>query len=60
MIGGMLADSGLLPKLQQSAVDTNRRPLGIYGDPAYLLRVFNKSMSSVRIAVEWLFGDITN
>ena len=73
----MLADSGLLPKLQQSAVDTNGRPLCFYGDPAYPLDVqlqapfqneflnqqqkdFNKSMSSVRIAVEWLFGDITN
>ena len=48
----------------------------MYGDPAYPLRnqlqspfpnpvtpqqqAFNKSMSKVRIAVEWLFGDIAN
>ena len=68
--------SNLLPKLTQSAVDTNGNPLCLYGDPAYPLRVhlqcpfarnritpqeiaFNKSMSQVRVAVEWLFGDIT-
>ena len=36
---GMLADSQLLPKLQQNAVDTNGRALCLYGDPAYPLRV---------------------
>lgn len=74
---GMLADSQLLPELQLRAVDTMGRPLCIYGDPAYPLRVqlqapfqnailtqqqrdYNKSMSKVRIAVEWLFKDIVN
>ena len=50
------------------------RPLFVYGDPAYPLRVhlqtplnmilapqmvnFNKAMSYVRVSVEWLSGDI--
>ena len=49
------------------------QPTCIYGDPACPLRVnlqgaaltpqmemFNDSMSSVRVSVEWLFGDILN
>ena len=73
----MLADSGLLCDLQRFAFSLTGRPMCIYGDMAYLLRVhlqtpfrhlplappmleYNKSMSSVRIADEWLFGDITN
>ena len=72
----MLAKSGLLPKLQQYAFDSNRRSLCIYGDPAYPLRVhlqsgfknainpnereFNTRMSKVRVSVEWLFSDISN
>ena len=36
---GMLAVSGLLPKLQQHCYDLNENPLCIYGDPAYPLRV---------------------
>ena len=65
-----------LPKLQQYALDLQGQPLCIYGDPAYPIRVhlqapffnpitanqkaFNKSMSQVRVSVEWLFGDIIN
>ena len=73
----MLADSGLLGDLQRFAFSPTGRPMCIYGDMAYPLRVhlqtqfrhlplappmqeYNESMSSMRIAVEWLFGDITN
>ena len=73
----MLADSGLLCDLQRFAFSPKNRPMCIYGDMAYPLRVhlqtpfrhlplappmqeYNESMSSVRIAVELLFGDITN
>lgn len=73
----MLADSGLLGDLQRFAFSPTGRPMCIYGDMAYPLRVhlqtpfhhlplappmqeYNEWMSSVRIAVEWLFGDITN
>ena len=40
---GMLADSGLLNQLQQHSFDTGGRPLCIYGDPAYPLRVHLQS-----------------
>ena len=40
---GMLADSGLLNKLQQHSFDTGGRPLCIYRDPAYPLRVHLQS-----------------
>ena len=62
--------------LQQFAFSTHGEPMCIYGDPAYPLRVhlqapfrhgniqdmqnFNRSMSQVRVSVEWLFGDIVN
>ena len=36
---GLLAISGLLPKLQQYSYDVNGNPLCIYGDPAYPLHV---------------------
>ena len=36
---GMLADPGLLNQLQQHSFDNGGRPLYIYGDPAYPLRV---------------------
>ena len=35
----MLADSGLLTQLQQSAFSPHGRPMCLYGDPAYPLRV---------------------
>lgn len=77
---GLLRDSNLLQDLQQHAYSPGPmipRPLCIYGDPAYPLRVnlqspfrdrvltqqmrdYNKAMSSVRVSVEWLFGDIIN
>ena len=73
---GMLLDSGLLNQLQQHSFDTGGRPLCIYGDPAYPLRVHlqsgfrganireeelrNSKMSSVRQAVERIFADIVN
>ena len=73
----MLAESGLLQDLERYAFSTGGKPMCIYGDPAYPLRVhrqgpfqgaaltpqmemFNASMSSVRVSVEWLFGDILN
>ena len=40
---GMLADSALLKQLQQHSFDTGERPLCIYRDPAYLLRVHLQS-----------------
>ena len=60
----MLAESRLL----------NRELLYFYGDPHRLhlqapyrngqitpqMQAFNKSTSSVRVSVEWLFGDIAN
>ena len=71
----MLRMSNLLTKLQLQAYDTNGRALCIYGDPAYPIRIhlqcpyknnvspqelaFNKSMSRVRVSVEWLFNDIS-
>ena len=36
---GMLMDPGLLNQLQQYSFGQNQRPLCIYGDPAYPLRV---------------------
>ena len=72
----MLRQSGLLDELQQFSVNTAGQIMSIYGDPAYPLRAhlqapfkgnlsldqanYNKSMSSVRVSVEWLFGDIIN
>ena len=72
----LLKQSRLLQQLEQHSHTTQGEPLCIYGDPAYPLRRhlqapfkgqltperadYNKSMSSVRIAVEWLFGDIVN
>ena len=68
----MLAESGLLPQLQQHVWFGNH-PLNIFGDPAYPLSIhlqapfrvahltdqqkpYNKAMIAVRESVEWLFG----
>ena len=72
----LLRISQLLPKLNQHAFGINGNALCLYGDPAYPLRIhlhssylntttaqqkaYNKSMSQVRVSVEWLFADITN
>ena len=74
---GMLASSGLLTSLESHSFSTDGKPLCLYGNPAYPLRVhlqapfqaaqltpameqFKRSMSAVRVSVEWLFGDIIN
>ena len=72
----MFADSNLLQGLEAHTYSATGKVLSIYGDPAYPLRVqlqapyrnpntpemqnFNRAMSTVRVSVEWLFGDITN
>ena len=68
----MLHESGLLTDLRRVAF-YNGDPLCLYGDPAYPLgapfrgnnitpqmALYNKAMSEVRIAVEMLFGNISN
>ena len=74
---GMLASSGLLTLLENHSFSNDGKPLCLYGDPAYPLRVhlqapfraeqltpalaqFNRSMSALRVSVEWLFGDVIN
>lgn len=70
----VLVMSCLYPLLEIHSHNPNCKPLAIYGDPAYPHRVhlqcqykganlsnarqFNASMTSVRVAVEWPFGDI--
>lgn len=73
----MLASSGLLNLLENHSFSNDGKPLCLYGDPAYPLRVhlqapfrvehltpamaqFNRSMSAVRVSVQWLFGDVIN
>ncbi|XP_014674819.1 PREDICTED: uncharacterized protein LOC106814941 isoform X3 [Priapulus caudatus] len=72
----LLRMSGLLNELEEHSFNSAGGVMCIYGDPAYPLRThlqapfkgnltpvqneYNKSMSSVRISVEWLFGDIVN
>ena len=71
----MLAQSQVLPQLQNHSLDTNGNILCIYGHPAYpiiqqiqgpfrgamltdIQKEWNKSMSQVRVSVEWIFCDI--
>ncbi|XP_071851129.1 uncharacterized protein [Apostichopus japonicus] len=72
----LLRESGLLTELEHRSYDTLGNTLCIYGDPAYPLRahlqgpfkgnltndqkLYNHSMSSVRVSVEWVFGDMIN
>ena len=73
----MLAQSGVLDKLERCSFNTQGNIMCIYGDPAYpirphlqvpfrgamvteMQRQWNKSMSQVRVSVEWMFGDIIN
>ena len=72
---GILRRSELLQNLEQYCNKAGGSPLCIYGDPAYPVRShlqapykhnlsdaekdFNKAMSSVRVLVEWVFGEIT-
>ena len=72
----MLADSNLLQDLEAHAYSTTGEVMSIDGETAYLLWVrlqapyrnpytpemqnFNRAMRTVRVSVEWLFGDITN
>ena len=73
---GILADSGLLPQLQQYCHTPNNIQLCIYGDMGYPIWPqlqtpfqganiapeydYNNAMSKVRTVEEWLFGDILN
>lgn len=70
----LLKQSGLLEELERRSFGPGGDLLCIYGDPAYPIRAhlqspfrmpatpdqeaYNKSMSTVRASVEWLFGDI--
>ena len=73
----ILAQSQVLPQLENHSFGPNGNILCIYGDPAYPIwqhlqgpfrgarlsiieQQWNKSMSKVRIAVEWICGDIVN
>ena len=68
----MFASLGLLQNLEEYAHSPDGQPMCVYGDLACPLRVhlqtqltplmqeYNTSVSSVRVSVEWLFGDITN
>ena len=71
----MLAQSSLLSQLQQFVHTPNVEQVCFYGDKAYPLRIhlqapfrgnraplqeaFNTAMINVRVAVEWLFKEIT-
>ena len=72
----MLRESNLLNELSRFSFSQAGNPLCIYGDAAYPLRLhlpfrrgiqltpnesaYNTAMSNVRIAVEWVFGDMKN
>ena len=52
----LLAMSGLLQKLQQHSYSPTGGVLCLYGDSANP----HRSISQVRVAVEWVFGDVAN
>ena len=70
----LLGQSGLMELLERGSFSPTGQPLCLYGDPAYPHRVhlqvgyrnpvlpeeklFNESMSSCRVSVEWVFGDV--
>ena len=70
----LLRQSGFLDTLQRHSYAPDGTVLCVYGDPAYPLReqlqtgfknastdeehLFNQRMSSVRVSVEWIFGDV--
>ena len=68
----MLAQSQVLNQLQCLSFSRHGDILCTYGDPAYTLSPFhsarltddqkawNKSLSEVRVSVEWIFGDVVN
>ena len=72
----MLYESGLLPTLRRVAFHAQQPlclygdpayPLGVHLQGAFKdrqltpqMRNYNKAMSEVRVAVEWMFGNITN
>ena len=71
----MMQESGILDKLRPLTC-SNGDPFVLYGDPAYGVSrniispfrgqltpsemEFNKSMSALRVSVEWNFGKVTN
>ena len=70
----LLSQSGLLNLLERYSYAPNGQPLCVYGDPAYPFSeklqtgfknastpaedLYNQRMSSVRVSVEWVFGDV--
>jgi len=70
----LLAQSGVLQQLEQHSFRPNGEALCVYGDPAYPLSIhlqtgfrnaangfeeeYNQRMSSARVSVEWVFGQI--
>ena len=71
----MFAYPGLLQQLERHAYNLYQKPMCLYGDPAYPLRAhlqgpfanptpyqprYNKAISQSLVAVEYVFGDISN
>jgi len=70
----LLVQSGVLQQLEQHSFRPNGEALCVYGDPAYPLSIhlqtgfrnaangfeeeYNQRMSSARVSVEWVFGQI--
>ena len=71
----MFAYSGALQQLERHAYNLYQKPMCLYGDPAYPLRAhlqgpftnpthyqprYNKAITLSLVAVEYVFGDISN